>query len=186
METHNAIAQLGAYFDPAKEVPSPVPPPTLTYATGPYGEYQQVEQFSKMAGEGRVTDVVLWTGTLVDGFELFVDGKGTGRVGGPGGAARSLKLTERERVSAAGIYATALVNGLRFTSSAGQSVAGGTDEGVESRRHEAQPLDGCADTRLIGLSGYAGVAPHDDPSRNNLKALTCHWACELPMDPPAR
>ncbi len=186
LDVHNSITQLWAYFDPAKEVPRPVPPPTLKYATGPYGEYQQVEPFSKMADHGNITEVVLWTGGLVDGFELFVDGRGTGRVGGPGGAARSLQLEEQERVSVAGVYATRLINGLRFTSSAGWSVEGGTDEGASNRRHKAEPLEGCSDTRLIGLSGYAGVAPHDDPTRNNVKALTCHWACELPMNVPAK
>lgn len=178
LDTHNAIGQLWEYFDP--KVAGPAQPPTLSYATGPYGWYQNVEKFSQIAKGGRITELALWTGTLVDALEVTIDGVAQGRVGGKGGGGlRTLKLAADERIVSARGYQTGLINALAFTSSKGNVLEGGQDGGVSTRRFEVQPLEGALNTRLIGLTGMAGVGSGGD---DNLKAITFCWSCELPID----
>lgn len=179
LDEHNAIGQLWEFFDP--RVADPVQPPTLSYANGPYGWYQNVEQFSQVAVNGRITDLALWTGTLVDALELSIDGVAQGRVGSDGGGGLgTLKLAEDETIVSVSGYQTGLINALGFTSSKGSVLEGGQDGGAESRRFEVQPLAGSLNTRLIGLAGYAGVGSAGD---DNVKAITFYWRCELPIDP---
>lgn len=183
LDVHNTIGQLWVYFDPDRIVPDPLPLPTLSYAIGPFGWYQKVERFVQMTESGRVTEVALWTGDLVDSLELYIDGVGQGRVGGDGdGGYKALSLAQDERIVAANGYATGLINALGFTASNGKSIYGGKDGGYEKDRFDVQPLEGSVDTRLVGLTGFAGVKPGDPTNWDNLKAITFHWKCELSLD----
>ncbi|MFY0523685.1 jacalin-like lectin [Archangium gephyra] len=179
LDTHNAIGQLWEYFDP--KVPGPVRSPTLSYATGPYGWYQKVEPFSQVATGGRITELAMWTGTVVDALELSIDGVAQGRVGAKGDGGRSsLILADGERIVSVNGYQTGLINALRFTTSQGRVLEGGRDEGIDVRRFEVHPMEGSLDTRLVGLTGQAGVGSGGDL---NIKAITFCWSCELPIAP---
>lgn len=175
LDKHNAIGQLWEYFD--VNVQGPAQPPILRYAVGPYGWYQNVDKFKELATSGRITEVSLWTGSLVDSLEISVDGVGQGRVGSSGGGGlQSLSLAADECVASANGYQTGLINALGFVTDKGRSLYGGSDGGQQSRRFEVKPLPETLNTRLVGLSGYAGVG---SGSNANIKAITFHWDCEL-------
>ncbi|WP_460873823.1 jacalin-like lectin [Paralcaligenes ginsengisoli] len=176
LDTHNAIGQLWKYFDPNAST-EPITPPTLNYAVGPYGAYQNVPTFSQTAESGSISRATLWTGTLVDALELTIDGAPQGRVGSTGGGGeKPLELAQGERIVSAKGYETGLINALGFTTSTGQSIYGGESGG--GWQFDVQPLENTSNTRLTGLSGYAGTGSASD-KRNNIKAITFHWECDL-------
>lgn len=179
LDVHNATAQLWHWLDP--EVTDPVTAPVITYAVGPYGDYQSADAFEQMAETVPLTGVTLWTGSLVDALELTLGGVPQGRVGGNGGAAQRLELEPGETIVSANGYQTGLINALGFTTSAGRTIYGGTDGGVDHRRFEVLPLVGATTTELIGLSGQA---TYGSASTDNIKAITFHLRCSLSIEPP--
>jgi hypothetical protein len=179
LDIHNAIGQLWHWFDP--EVTDPVTAPVITYAVGPFGDYQPADAFEQAAGTGRVTQVTLWSGSLVDALQLTVDGVPLGRVGGNGGSEQRLELGDGETIVSANGYATGVINALGFTTSTGRTIYGGQDGGSEYRRFEVLPLVGSEGTELVGLSGYA---TYGSEATDDIKALTFHWRCSLSIEDP--
>lgn len=191
LDIHNAIGQLWNYCDPDVAIPDPIPPPTLEYATGPFGLYQQwrypdYQEFDQEATNGQITRVEMWARPdMVAGFELYISGIGQGRVGGEGEEHVVLAMAGGERIDQANGFVDSsgqypFIKALGFTTNAGHSVQAG-GYGDPNRGHtyiDVKPLNGSVDTRLIGLSG-------EQREGDNLKVITFHWQCELAFDPPA-
>ena len=189
LDIHNAIGQLWEYCDPDVITPDPIPPPTLRYATGPFGMYQQwrysdYEKFSQMAEEGQITRIEMWARPdMVAGFELYINGIGQGRIGGDGENHTALALVGSERIDQANGFVDSsgqypFIKALGFSTNKGNTIQSG-GYGDSTRGHtdiDVKPLDGSTNTRLIGLSG-------EDRRGDNLKVVTFHWDCELEFDP---
>lgn len=183
LDQHIAVSQLWPHFDP--EVTGPVQPPVLEYVTGPKGYFwYDIPDFSQVAEDGKITRVDLWTYTggpnppQQNGLELYIDGAGRGRVGGEGGTQTTLDLASDEVV--VDISGTVDLRYLRFTSNLGNEVAAGTSAGADDFQFAALP--GTINARVVGVSGSAGGYPGDPASFYNVKAISAHWRCELPLD----
>jgi hypothetical protein len=180
LDTFTAIGQLWACLDPV--APAPVKPPVLTFADGPYGSYQDSTAFNCNAGDGRITRLSIWTGSLVDSIEVAANGSssGCGRYGHTGdGGQQTLDLATDEVIVSANGYETGLINALGFKTQTGRSIYGGADGGQDKLRFtSAAPVD-TIDGRLTGISGYSR---NGSSSNDNIKVLTFHWRCALPLD----
>lgn len=179
LDQNLALTQLWTWFNPAVSVP--LAPPTIIVRDGPYGQYQSTP-YSCVAGAGKITQVAIWTGSLVDCLEVFVDGSSMGRQGridGDGGALQSLVLAAGESIVEANGYATGLINQLGFTTSTGRSILGGKDTQGSPYGFTSRPPSGTVDGCLAGISGYS---ENGTDSRANLKVVTFHWQCSLPFE----
>ena len=175
----NAPSQLWAWFDPEK--PLPVTAPQIDYAVGPFGDYQGATEFDQRA-EGKVlTQLSMWSGSLIDALQVSFDGVAQDKVGGNGGAVQSLSLDRSSVIQSAGGYQTGLINALHFTTNDGRTISGGVEGTNSNAFFDVQPLPGATATWLTGLSGQSLQGAS---STDNIKALTFHWRCELSIAPP--
>lgn len=180
LDQNIAQAQLWSWMNPDNL--TPIQAPSVIYLDGPHGSYQESTEFSAVSIAGsEITKVTVMAGTLIDSVEVFIDGVSTGVNGGSGGGPSTIDLSPGETIVSASIYSGGLVNILGFTSSNGQSFLVGSFDGTNGIPEyiiTAKSPEGTSDCRLVGLSGY--VKSGSGPT-SNVKVLTFHWYCTLPL-----
>ncbi|WPB75604.1 hypothetical protein KYC5002_42245 [Archangium violaceum] len=179
LDQNIAQTQLWSWMNPDNT--TPIQAPSLIYLDGPYGSYQSSTAFSAVAGTGSsITRVVVMAGSLIDSLEVFIDGVSTGRNGGSGGAPNTLDLASGETIVRANGYSSGLINELGFTSSTGRSFLAGSLNGTNGTTgtFTSEAPAGTANGRLVGMSGYS---VNGTSASSNLKVLTFHWYCTLPL-----
>lgn len=174
LDLSNAVSQLWAWFDPDQAMP--VTAPEIDYATGPYGEYQGTTGFDHRAGGRTLTQLSMWSGSLIDALQVSFDGVAQAKAGGNNGALQSLSLSASAVVQAVNGYETGLVNQLTFTTNDGRTLSGGTGGTNPNALFDNPPLPGSSATWLTGISGEAKSG---SSSTDNVKAVTFHWRCRL-------
>lgn len=213
LDIHNAIGQLWEFFRPGAVDPQhrgPLPAPTLTYRTGPYGAYNNAADYFD-AGNGTLTQVSLWSGLYVDALRLTVGTATQERCGGPGGAEASLALKEGEVIDRVSGHVGGMITERGPQIPVYSPVPappvyeddypfypvyqtdfihaltfttnqGHTLSGGSSTdvSFSAAPLPGTTDTRLTGIIGYKSIA--SDYALELVSALICKWQCRLPFN----
>ncbi|MBL8300918.1 MAG: hypothetical protein JNN30_21460 [Rhodanobacteraceae bacterium] len=180
LDVNNAVSQLWSWFDPEKALP--VTAPVIDYSVGPFGDYQGATSFDQRGGDRAVTQLSLWSGSLIDALQLTFDGVAQSKVGGSGGAQQSLSFASGTGVQSVSGYATGVINALTFTTSDGRTMSGGNGGTNPNAIFDIPPLPGSTSTRLTGLSGQALAG---NQSTDNIKALTFHFRCALTIDEQA-
>lgn len=212
LDIHNAIGQLWEYFRPgAREASAsnPVPPPTLTYRTGPYGAYNEGAEFFD-SGNGVLKEIALWSGTYIDALQLTYDNTTGEPYGGKGGAKSALTLDPNEVIDSVSGTTQGMIteHGAQIPvyspvptkpiyenqhafypcyrpdfihSIAFASTAGRSLAGGtrDQTSFDNTPMPGTANTRLTGLLGYKSMPA--DTGIELLSALIFKWQCDLPF-----
>lgn len=179
LDQNIAQTQLWAWTNPDNT--TPIEAPWLIYLHGPFGHYQDATAFSEVADAGSaITRIVVKAGSLIDSLEVYINGVSTGVNGGTGGEPYALSVSGDQTFVAANGYSSGLINQLGFTSSTGESFLAGSLNGTNGSTgffSSSAPV-GSVDGKLVGLSGYAVSG---SASTSNLKVLTFHWFCRLPL-----
>lgn len=208
LDIHNAIGQLWEYFRPDAKRPTPLPAPTITYRTGPYGAYNEGATYFD-AGHGKLTRTDLWSGSFVDALQLTFGNVTEGRCGGPGGSGKSLTLGDGEVINSVSGHVGGMITerGPAVPVSSPVPVSVYEDDYSfypvyrsdfihsltfkTSQGHSlsggsstdvpfsASPLPGTSNTRLEGILGYKSVS--SGSTSELVSALICQWRCELPL-----
>jgi hypothetical protein len=178
LDQNIAIAQLWSWTNPDNI--TPIRAPEVVYLDGPYGSYQNGTAFSTVAAAGsRITQIDVSAGVLIDAIEVSIDGVSTGRHGGTGGApSYSIHLEPAEFVTVANGQATGLINQLGFTVSNGATFQAGSDAHAP---FSSKSPDGTTECLLVGLSGLSLNGTTTNSQSCNVKVLTFHWHCRLPL-----
>ncbi|WCM90092.1 hypothetical protein [Acidovorax sp. NCPPB 3576] len=177
IDQNTAQTQLWSWTNPDNL--TPIRAPEVVFVEGPYGDFQESTRFSAVADDGkRITQVRVRAGDLIDSLEVFIDGTSTGvqgRTGDTNAAPFEVALATGQSIINSKGRSSTLINALGFTADNGQSFLAGSpgNSGFDSHAPE-----GTADGRLVGLSGYS---LNGTTTGCNLKVLTFHWYCTLPL-----